>query len=192
MFAAENAPAPAPAAGEKQTTGADSSEKVERTFPISGTGDLILTFPRGWNSSSRPMAAGGTVGQVILLYPKEGYYWILSIEAVNVGTNATKDLDTRKILAEAGKAELTNSVEKTLTIKDFKADEVSGSYFSLTDKNLTMAAPKDGQYKYLTQGYAKMDGVVLSFRLVSNKISAEDEKAALETIKSARFVRKKW
>ena len=66
---------------------------------------------------------------------------------------------------------------------------MTGCYFVVTDKNRTIAALQPGQYLYLTQGYAKIGRVVLTFRLVSNHLSPEQEQM-LEMIKTARFEKK--
>jgi len=82
--------------------------------------------------------------------------------------------------------ELPDAGEKGLEIKDFKESEVAGCYFYLTDMH-----PKPGEYKYLTQGLAQMNGVVLSFRVVSNRQNGVERPQALAMIKSARIVAKK-
>jgi len=80
-------------------------------------------------------------------------------------------------------------VEKSLDIQDFQGEQASGSYFEVTDKNFSMLAPPGpDDYRYLMQGYAKLSGVVLTVRLVSNHI-ANQQPAVLEMIKTAHFAR---
>lgn len=107
----------------------------------------------------------------------------------NVGeTNAEKQ-DIKAILSNIGQLELTNAVEKSITLHDLQGPQMSGSYFTLTDKNLTIAAPQAGQYLYVTEGYAKIKGLILSFRLYSDHLSpAQDD--TLEMMKSVRLEKK--
>jgi hypothetical protein len=64
---------------------------------------------------------------------------------------------------------------------------VSGSYLTLTDKNVPVVNPKPGEFKYLTLGYAKLSPTILAFRVVSNRPGPEDTDAGVELIKSARL-----
>ena len=107
----------------------------------------------------------------------------------NVGQSNADKLDLDAILKQAGQLDLTNAVEKSLDVHELQGPQVKACYFVVTDKNRTIAAPKPGQYLYLTQGYAKIDRLILSFRLVSDRLSPEQEQM-LEMIKTARLEKK--
>jgi hypothetical protein len=122
--------------------------------------------------------------------PKDGDAFALIVNVNNVGQTNVERLDIHAELQKAWEAQSTNAVEKSLEIHDLEGREVKACYFVMTDKNRTIAAPKQGEFLYLTQGYAKIGTLILSFRFVSNHLEAEQGQM-LDMIKTARFVKKK-
>ena len=152
-------------------------------------GVLRLDFPKEWNDTIRTVTEGGRPFDAVQFTPEEGNDFAIMVEVVYVGETNTDKLDTKAALFHAGQDELARSVETSLDIQDFRGGQASGSYFVVTDKNVSMLAqPGPDDYRYLMQGYVKLDGVVLTVRLVSNHI-ANQQPAVLEMIKTARFTR---
>ncbi|HZQ45789.1 MAG TPA: hypothetical protein VFC07_02155, partial [Verrucomicrobiae bacterium] len=126
-----------------------------------------MTFPKTWIDSVKPLPAGKELVNAIEFMPFGVGDFQVSIEVQNLGGRVTKAYDIRATLIQAGNLELPDCVEKSLDVHDFKGPEATGSYYTVTDKRLLNAPPKPGEYKYLTQGYAKLAGTVLKFRVVS-------------------------
>jgi len=162
---------------------------IERGIEVKNAGNLFLTFPKTWRDRLGRVAEAGRMYDSIQFRPQSNDTFALMVNVNNVGQSNADKLDLNAILLKAGQGELTNAVEKSLDVHEFEGSQVKGCYFVITDKNRTIAAPKPGQYLYLTQGYAKIDRLILSFRLVSNHLSPEQEET-LEMIKTARLEKK--
>jgi hypothetical protein len=171
-------------------SGAAVQTTVSKEYAFKGAGTLRLTFPNTWVDKARRIMEGREPVNVIVLVPFAGNDFEISIEVRILGEAVTKNYDIRASLMQAGQMELTNCVEQSLDIQDFKGTEVKGSYYTVTDKRWINTQPEPGEYKYLTQGYAKLAGMVLKFRVISNRAPAEEKNDALEMMKSARFMRR--
>lgn len=182
----------AAATAASNTSPADLSAqtKVEKVYPFRGAGVLRLTFPKTWIDSVKPVPEGRELVNVIRFMPFGMGDFEVSIEVRNLGEPMTKAYDIKATLIQVGNLELTNCVEKSLDIHDFKGPEATGSYYTVTDKRWVEVQPGPGEYKYLTQGYAKLAGTVLKFRVVSNQPPGEETNEALAMIKGARFTRR--
>ncbi|HXC34500.1 MAG TPA: hypothetical protein VNV43_01410 [Candidatus Acidoferrales bacterium] len=162
---------------------------IKRSYAVGKVGVLDLGFPREWNDTIRKVDEGGKQFDAVQFGPAEGNDFAIMVEVIYVGETNTDKLDTKAALFQAGQGELARSVEKSLDIQDFQGEQDGGSYFVVTDKNFSMLAPPGpDDYRYLMQGYAKLNGVVLTVRLVSNHI-ANQQPAVLEMIKTAHFAR---
>lgn len=166
-----------------------AQNRMEKDYVFKGAGILRLTFPKTWVDAPKRIMEGNEPVNLIEFTPFSGADFEVIVEVRNLGEAVTKSFDIRASLMKAGDAELPNCVEKSLDIHDFKGPEASGAYYSVTDKQLPPAQPKPDDYKFLTQGYAKLAGMVLKFRVLSNQVPGEEKNDALEMIKSARFTR---
>jgi hypothetical protein len=166
----------------------NSGEFAGKDFPLLSTkGVLHLSFPDSWEVSSRLNSQAGIPMDLIAFRPRTNDEFAVILEVVKVSREKAKDLDLRKKLTEASNAIATNSVGGRIDIQDLKGKQVTGVYFTATDKRLALVLqPNLGEYRKLTQGYARLDDLVLTFRLVSNT-TGEEQQAVLEMIKSARF-----
>jgi len=120
--------------------------------------------------------------------PSSGDDFALMVEVINVGEKNAEQLDLQSVLTNAAGSDLTNAVQQSLEIHDLAGPQVKGCYFVLMDKSRTIAAPKPGEYLFLTQGYARVANVILNFRLVSNHLAPEQDQA-LELIRTAKFAK---
>ncbi|MDB6121667.1 MAG: hypothetical protein JWQ71_660 [Pedosphaera sp.] len=170
------------------STNAAPQELVQKNFPLMSTkGVLQLSFPKSWVVSSRLNSQGGIPMDLIGFHPQDSDEFAVLLEVVAIDQEKAKAMDLRKALTDASRAEATNSVSGHIDIMELKGTNVTGVYFTATDKRLALVLrPNPGDYKNLTQGYARLDNLVLTFRLVSNR-SDEEKNAMLEMIKTARF-----
>jgi hypothetical protein len=172
------------------STNSSSKTVTQMELTIPGKGKVRLTFPNAWRDSSDQVTQLGVPVQQLQFHPADGAGFAILLEIIPVGMEKARELDTREALARPGQMELANSVEKKLNIQDFKGEEAAGSYFTLTDKKLVNTPqPPPGEFKYVTQGCAKLEDLILSFRVVSNQPAGDEKTAALEMIKSACLVR---
>jgi hypothetical protein len=159
---------------------------IERGIEVRGAGNLFIKFPRTWDDRISRVREKTFVFDTILFHPRTNGDFDLMVEVNNVGQAAVKRVEIKDVLQTAGLGELTNAVEKSLEIQKFQGPQVTACYFVVTDKNYDPQHPKKGDYHYLTQGYAKLGGLILSFRLVSNELSPEQGQM-FEMIKTARL-----
>jgi hypothetical protein len=159
--------------------------KTEKGYVMGTNGVLYLTYPSSWSHSVKRVVNRGRTVDAPFFAPANSNDFNLMIELPKVGEDHTPNLLMLKsTLATAGRAELTNAVEKE--IKVIEMESVTGCYFRLTDKRWVDKTPPAGEFKYLVRGYSAVGPFVLSFGLVSNDCE-RDEPPALEVIKSARF-----
>jgi hypothetical protein len=165
----------------------DHETLITKDYVLQGAGTLHLAALKAWRDASKEVIPADRKVKLIEFKPASGNDFAIVVEALNLGEDKAKEVDIKRVLTAAGLNELPSAVEKTLDIKDFKGVQAAGSYFTITDKHLTLAIPQPGEYKYLTKGYARLDGLILTFRVVSNRVNGEEKKAGLEMIKTARF-----
>jgi hypothetical protein len=92
-------------------------------------------------------------------------------------------LDTatiRKQVESAAKRAESQSIEKSLAVKEFTGPASRGFYFSATDQ-----APKPGEYSFMKQGIAKVGDICLIFTILTNDGQGAIDKAALEMMRGA-------
>jgi hypothetical protein len=77
---------------------------------------------------------------------------------------------------------LAQAEEKALDVKELKGTDVSGFYFSLTDKD-----PGDS-YKYMTSGQFRV-GKLLAVMTVLHRTAGDVKDAALEVVRTAALVK---
>ncbi len=162
---------------------------IARDYTFKGAGILRLTFPKTWADMTKRIREGAEPVNVIEFAPFSGTDFILMLEVRNLGPGVTKSFDIKSSLMKAGQAELENSLEQSIVTHDIDGPEVSGGYYTVTDKRYVNAQPGPGEYRFLTLGYAKVANMVLKFRLVSNQAPGEEKDEAVEMIRSARFTK---
>jgi hypothetical protein len=177
-------PSPA-AAGQIQTNGA--APLREQGFATGTNGTLYLKFPAGWQENHQHVADGARSHELIFFTSTNEWYFNFAMEVYPFGESySTNRAQLKTRLLEQGTNALTNVVEKTVELRDFKGAQATGSYFRLTDKKWALVSPPESEAKYLTQGYASVGPLVLPFRLLSNHPTVQ-EAAVLEVIKTARY-----
>lgn len=187
---ADNAPALAAASDKPNSASSsnDSNETLRKGFPIKGAGTLQLSYPKSWSDSMREVRQSNRPVTMIKLSPGNEQDFAVMLEVAQVGEDKTRNLDVKAFLTQVGKMELPHAVEKSIDIQELNGPEVNGAYFTVTDKKFTAGMPQPGEYKYLTQGYAKLKGLVITFRVVSNRPEGAGKATALDMVRSARLL----
>jgi hypothetical protein len=156
-------------------------------YALPELGTLHLAVPKAWQDSFKKTIVSGTRVDEFRFQPRDGSDFNVLISAVHMFPASAAQFDPRDVLQEAAAKELPGAVEKVADIRNLTGPEVKGCYFSLTDAKASASAPKPGEYKYLTLGYAKLGTLVLNLRVVSNRASGDEKAAVLEMIRSARL-----
>jgi hypothetical protein len=169
-----------------------SVSKTQRAIEVKDAGILRISFPATWDDKLARVPGHGRLFDSIMLWPRStngDFGFELMVDVNNVGESNAARVDIKEALRKAGRVDLTNSVEETLDIREVQGQQTTACYFVVTDRNYNPDHHAKTDYRYLTQGYAKLDGLILSFRLVSNHLPLEQEQM-LEMIKTARFEKK--
>jgi hypothetical protein len=142
-------------------------------------GALVLPAPAGWKYSEKP----GPVPTVSFSPPSGGSFQVLVSPLVQVGRPASPSdpASIRRLVERGADGARSQAVEKDLPVREFRSSSVFGNYFSATDR-----APKPGEYKYLTQGAATVQGLAFTFTILSNDDSRVAVESALRMIEAAR------
>lgn len=140
---------------------------------------LVLPAPDDWRSGEE---YGGV--PTIALTPANGRSFLVMVSTL-VGADGrvlSYPGESLRRLVEAGaEATKSQSVEKSLPIRNFGARGVQGHYFSATDK-----APKPGEFKYMTQGALSVGALAVTFTILSNGHPQAAVEPALRMLSAAR------
>ena len=79
----------------------------------------------------------------------------------------------------------SQSIEKTIAINELKGPSAIGFYFSITDKS-----PKPSEYKYMTQGIARIGELTPTFTILSNEGAENVVTDSLTMLENAVYTQK--
>ena len=165
------------------------SGKIERGYAVRDTGNLFLTFPKTWKDSIFRMQDEKSAYDAVRFLPTDSKDFQMMIDFHHPPPELYAAMDLKAQLVKMGQGELTNSIEKSLDIREFSGPQINGYYFMVTDKNYNQIQPATNDFPYLTQGYAKLGGMIIGFRLVSDQLSPVSGQM-LEMLKTARVEKK--
>jgi hypothetical protein len=184
---------PQPAATNQVSTNATAAmnEKGYVLGTNGGLGTLYLKFPGNWKDRIEHVTEKERTFDAVYFTPTGESDFDFMVEIARVGdkNNANHEAIKSGLLRQA-QNELTNAVETNIVLKDFRGDQTVGSYFRITDKKWAVISPPEGEAKYMTEGYASVGPLILTFHLFSNR-PVTQEAAALEVIKTARYSKTK-
>ena len=185
-----DSPAPAGATNSAATnppTAAVPATTELKDYLLPDLGTMHLDVPKGWNDTFNSTTMLDTPVDTVQFVPRDHSDYVVLIQAIHMKPGAADDFDVKTNLTNVAQHELGNSVELLPDIHDLKSPRMEGAWFRLADQHVSDTNPKPGDYKYLTQGYAKVNGLVLSFRVVSNRADGNEQSLALDMIRSARL-----
>lgn len=158
-------------------------ERKTRTYALTGRSDLVLSVPESWQETVQAPTSQDGVVELSLQYESEKPLdWSVVITAV---WNADKRTpapaeELRADVQRIGKQYRGRVVEPRISIHEVRGGDVLLYYFSVTD-----AEQKPDEYIYLTQGVARIGGVLAAFAILSNGERVEIERQALEVLLTA-------
>jgi hypothetical protein len=154
-----------------------------RSYPLPGRGTLELTVPSSWKESlSRPPA---DLPPTIEFAPASGSEFAVQVTPVWSPADDTDlgDPETiRGFVEKLGRRQLDHAVETDIKLKEIAGPRARGYLFAITDR-----APAKGEWKYLTAGAVGVDGLLLSFTILTNSPDSGDRDRALRMIKQSRL-----
>jgi hypothetical protein len=142
----------------------------------------VLAVPDGWKEEIKRVRANGP--QSLFFTPQNGPSFAVAVTpivAMKDGSNIPDAQAIRGLVSASAQSLAPRAVEKQLAIKELVGPACKGYYFFATDR-----APAPGEWKYLTQGIARVGGVDVEFDILTNDGQETVAKAALEMIRHAR------
>ena len=155
-----------------------------QSFSLPGHGQLLLAIPSAWKVEVHQPP--GPMPPTLEFSPKEGapFHALLTATWPVPAGAPPPDLPAiRERVGAAANAAETQSVEKTVLVRELSGASTHGYYFTATDR-----APKPGEFKYLTQGIIQVGAVDVAFSVVTNDGQDTVIKAALEMLRTAAHV----
>ena len=158
--------------------GSHTRRKVE----LSGHGTLIISSPSAWRvSATRPSE---DALPTITFSPESGEAFSVKITVMAPGNPELLEPSGIRKTVEAERDEAAPSAETPLEIREFQGDNhLSGYYFSLVDKD-----KKPGERRYMTQGAAVLQDLLLSFTILGSDSAQPEASETLELLRSATIV----
>jgi len=155
-----------------------------QSFTLPGHGELRLAIPSAWKVEVHQQP--GQLPPTLELSPRAGetfHILLTPVWPVPAGTSLPDLTAIRDQVAAAAKEAESQSVEKTVLVRDLSGASNHGYYFTATDR-----APQPGEFKYLTQGIIHVGGVNLAFVVVTNDGQDSVNRGVLEVLRGASYV----
>jgi hypothetical protein len=131
-----------------------------------GHGALIFQVPAAWKvSAARPSE---DLPPTIHFDPASGEAFSVQITPVWKGPEASEMPDPpkiRKMVEQARDSVAARATTSDILIRELSAGPVNGYYYSVTDKT---SEGKPGDWRYMTQGSARFEDLVLAFTVLTN------------------------
>ena len=164
---------------------AQDYETENRKYPVPEHGELVIDVPTSWEVTYVSLSEKKPA--IITFYKKNeigGEIFQLNISVLwddGFIRDITSPEHIRSVVENSGKELLQNSVEKEISLVPLDGLEGTGFYFNLTD-----AQPRQGEFRYLTQGAIGVGEVLLIFSLFTNDLKSGYREKMLAMILSAR------
>jgi hypothetical protein len=153
-----------------------------RSYPLPGHGILELIVPTSWKESVSHAPAD--LPPTIEFAPASGSEFDVQLTPIwsLTGDPDLSQPDTvRGLVEKIGRRHLDQAVETEITLKKIAGARSRGYFFTITDK-----APAPGEWKFLTAGAIGVEGLLLSFTILTNSLDSEDRDRALRMIEQSR------
>jgi hypothetical protein len=164
--------------------GATAAVASEHAYPLQNHTGLVLPVPDGWNEEIK--SARADVPTSLFFTPESGPSFAVAVTPIVTmkdGSNIPSAEAIRGLVSASAQRLAPRAVEKQLAIKELIGPSCRGYYFFATDR-----APAPGEWKYLTQGIARVGGIDVAFDILTNDGQEAVARAALEMIRHARHV----
>ena len=156
----------------------DTPGHTLRRIELSGHGTLVLLTPSAWRVSAT--RAAHDMPPTIELSPETGEAFSAQITVMWLPTPEALQPSGIKKLVKAARRNAPRSTERKSEIRQFQGKTLAGYYFSAVDSE-----PAPGEWRYMTQGSAVLEDLLLSFTVLSNDPSEPEAAETLKILQSA-------
>ncbi len=162
----------------------NASGNAIREYSLPDHGGLQLDVPASWNDELRQPP--DRLPPTIVFSQERGAPFEILITTLWPGKSGSvlpKADELKQKVRETADQLKSQSVEKSIDVKELKKGTSLGYYFTLTD-----SAPKPGEFKYMTQGMMRVGDLLLVFTILTNDGQAKIIEEALTMLKSADHI----
>jgi hypothetical protein len=156
-----------------------------REYSLPDHGSLQLNVSASWNDELRQPPDRG-VPPTIAFNQDHGAPFEILITPLWPGKSGSvlpKAGELKHKVSETADQLKSQSIEKSVDVKELKKGTLLGYYFTLTDR-----APKPGDFKYMTQGMMRVNDLLLVFTVLTNDGQGNIIEEALTMLKSADHI----
>ena len=155
-----------------------------RDYKIPKLGVLHLRVPVHWDET---VERHGKTPPVDISYQTSNHDFEYYVSAIWNGPR--RDLkDVREFVEKTSDGLLSEVVETEIALQEVIGEHASGYYFAVTDKNPT---PTPDDFKFMTQGLIRLDGMELTFTVLTNSKNTPVIEDALAVVRTAKFTSKR-
>ena len=149
-----------------------------REFPLGNSGVIAIPVDDSWKATPPPADSAAAIS---IESRKPGQLQIL-LTPLPVRRD---DAEVRQLVQETSEKIAPQSVEKTLTLRPLQGARVKGYYFRATDP-----APNPGEYRFMYQGAASVDGMLVTFTVLFNDGAENEASSAMTAIRGMALRRR--
>lgn len=161
---------------------ATAGETAVRTYALPGHGALLLRVPKSWKDEVKRPSGG--LPPTIALHPagSEDPLFLLTPIWSPKGDKGFNSLEkVRGVVTEQMRQMAPSAAEKELSPEPLQGEQLSGFFFSATDK-----APKKGDYEHLIQGAFAVGDLLLTATVLSHAKDSDGVRQAMTVLRDAR------
>jgi hypothetical protein len=162
-----------------------AQQTVTRSYPLPKHGTIEFKIPSSWKDQIQQLKGDLpptiTWSQQTAQQPAAAFRVLVTVgwQDQKAGAKMT-EAELKHRLDQAMAAAEIQAEEKQLTMKGLQGPSAHGYYFSATDR-----APRPGEHKYLTQGIALADDLIIAFTIFTSEGQQAVVAAALDAIRTA-------
>jgi len=162
-----------------------AEERTTRSYQLHDHGFIQFLVPISWREEVHQSSE--RLPPKIVFTPKSGssFQILLTIFSAQQGMAELTPSGVKKHVERAADGFKSQSIEKTIAINELKGPSAIGFYFSVTDKS-----PKPGEYKYMTQGIARIGELTPTFTILSNEGAENAVADSLTMLENAVYTQK--
>lgn len=160
-----------------------AAEGESKKYPLPDNSSLQLSVPPGWQDEVH--AKEGANPGSIFFTPRDGQAFKVIVTPIGrTKPDANTPIQLRLAVQQAADKVKPQAAEPILTAEEFKGAPGPGYYFSASD-----AAPKEGEFKYLSQGMLLVGEIVVSFGILTNDGQTKVKEQAFSMLKGASHIK---
>jgi len=142
-------------------------------------GNVTMNSPEGWKVDQDPDAKADRPS--LRMQPASGKDFLVLVTPFQLDANKRIDAQgVRNLVDSVAATTGPRSVERKPVVQEFRSATVQGYYFTATD-----AAPKEGEWKYMTQGIMLVGKQAVGFTVLTMAKDSRAPAQALEMLRGA-------